>query len=535
MRFGLLGATEVDGASAGAPRARQVLARLLAARGGVVTDGQLLEDLWPDPLSKGATASLQATISRLRARLGPDAIERRADGYRVDLRDHVLDVAEMEELVGDARRASVEHRPVDALRAAEQALALFRGAPFHDIAETDIGRSEAVRCEELRAACAADRAASLVELGHGTEALVATDHALRDAPYDERLWALKMTALYRLGRQAEALAAYEDARRILREDLGLDPAPSLRRVHAAVLAHDEVTLGLPEVPLAPTASPNETAVHVVLPAPQWTSDADVHIAFRTFGDGPLDIVWLPDFLFHLDVAWECPRYARYLDGLAGLGRLITFDKRGQGLSDRTMPSPTLEQRVTDLRSVLDGAGTKRAVLVGSSEGAMVATHAAALHDERIVALVLIGSAPVGEPEDGAWALPMDEYVDWIDWASRGWGTGRTLRVMAPSVADDPVERAWYARLERQTIGPGGVRAYGRANAQSDYRAVLPLVRVPTLVLHRREEVVPLEGSRFIARAIEGARFVELDGTDHLVWYGDTDAVLDEVKAFVTTL
>jgi len=142
---------------------------------------------------------------------------------------------------------------------------------------------------------------------------------------------------------------------------------------------------------------------------------------------------------------------------------------------------------------------------------------------------------VGTPEDASWVLSMDDYVEWIDWGARHWGTGRTLRAMAPSVADDPETRAWYGRLERQTIGPGGVRSYGRASAQSDYRDVLPHVHVPTLVLHRTDEAVPLAGARYIADSIEGARLVELDGTDHLAWFGDAESVLREIESFVGQL
>lgn len=531
MRFGVLGVTEIDGRLAGAPRERAVLARLLVARGGVVTVDQLLEDLWSDPLSRGAKASLHATISRLRSRMGSGAvIDRRGDGYSLALGGHVLDIAEMEDDVGAIRAAWFERRLDTVITIAERAAARFRGPPLVDIAETDVGRSENARIAELRAACEADRAAALVELEH-PGALAAVDGALASSPYDERLWGLKMTALYRAGRQADALEAYEQARRTLRDDLGLTPAPSLRALHTAILDHDpdlEVQRASEPATLAATASRGGRA----LPPVSYASNGDVHLAFRTFGQGALDIVWLPDFLFHLDLAWECPEYATFLESLADVGRLVTFDKRGQGLSDRTSSPATLQERVSDLGAVLDAVGSKAAVLVGQSEGAMVAVHRAASEDPRVRGLILIGSTPVGSPDDGSWLLSMDDYVSWIDWAARHWGTGRTLRVMAPSVADDAHAVAWYGRLERQTIGPGGVRAYGRANAQSDFRDALPAVKVPTLVLHRRDEPVPIAGSRHIAAAIAGARLVELAGSDHLAWFGDVGAVLREIKAFV---
>lgn len=447
-------------------------------------------------------------------------------------RGHTLDLAELEDDVGSVRDAWFAGDLDAVVRTADRAVSRFRGTPLIDIADTDVGRSEGARVAELRASCEADRAAALVELGHGT-ALAAVDAALASSPYDERLWGLKMTALYSAGRQADALNAYELARRTLRDDLGLTPAPSLQAIHTAVLTHDPELAQ--EAARSPEPSARSTSAAIVerraLPPVSYADNDGVHVAYRTFGQGQLDIVWLPDFLFHLDVAWECPEYARFLESLADLGRLVTFDKRGQGLSDRTSTPATLEERVSDLGAVLDAIGSTKAVLVGSSEGAMVAVHRAAAGDPRVIGLALIGSAPVGAPEDGSWLMSMNDYVSWIDWAARRWGTGRTLQVMAPSVADDPDALAWYGRLERQTIGPGGVRAYGRANAQSDYRDALPLVRVPTLVLHRRDEAVPIAGARHIADAIPGARLAELDGTDHLVWFGDADAVLREIRAF----
>lgn len=531
MRFGVLGVTEVDGRLAGAPRERAVLARLLVARGGVVTVDQLLEDLWPDPLSRGAMASLHATISRLRSLIGSGTlIERRGDGYALALSGHVLDIAKLEDDVGAIRAAWFEGRLDAVVTIAERAAKRFRGPPLLDIAETDVGRSEGVRVAELRAACEADRAAALVELEHAG-ALAAVDAALASSPYDERLWGLKMTALYRAGRQADALEAYEQARRTLRDELGLTPAPSLQSLHTAILAHDP-DLAVRRVGEPVTPMPSASLEGRALPPVSYASNGGVHLAFRTFGEGALDIVWLPDFLFHLDLAWECPEYATFLESLARIGRLVTFDKRGQGLSDRTSQPATVRQRVSDLGAVLDAVGSTAAVLVGQSEGAMIAVHRAASEDPRVRGLILIGSTPVGSSDDGSWLLSMDDYVSWIDWAARHWGTGRTLRVMAPSVADDPHAVAWYGRLERQTIGPGGVRAYGRANAQSDFRDALPGVKVPTLVLHRRGDPVPIAGSRHIAAAIPGARLVELAGSDHLVWFGDLDPVRREIKTFV---
>ena len=526
-----------------APRQRQLLARLLVTPNRIVPTDTILEELWDSPVSVGARSSLQAQVSRARILLPrPDVLEGTRDGYRLHVANAELDVWEFERLLGEGRAALLDRRLADAVDLLDAALGCWRGPAFVELDRSPRGSAEAARLTELHRIATLDRVQVDLDRGRPEDALAATDALLAEDPYDERSWALRVTALHASSRQAAALATLADCRRLLRDDLGVEPGVELQRLEQRVLAQDP-GLGAPmtdgaSAPSAPVSV--ATAAEDAggdLPPVAYTANGGVSLAYRVIGDAPVDLLWVPDYLSHLDVIWEHPDCAAFLRGLASMGRLITYDKRGQGLSERTIGKATAHVRAQDALRVLDAAGSRRVVLVGSSEGAEIATAAAVLAPQRVAGLVLIGSGPVSEPDDpeADWSLPMDEYVEWIQWAASRWGTGRTLAALGPSAADDPVARAWYGRLERQTITPRGIVAYARDNAATDYRSLLPHIRCPTLVLHRRDDIVPVAAGRYLASHIPGARYVELGGADHLVWFGDTTAVLEEIRRFVRGL
>jgi len=515
------------------------VARLLVTPNRFVSTERLLEELWDDPSSSGAKSSLQAQVSRLRKRLPePEALVGDRRGYRIDVGQDGLDVWRFERLLGQGRAAIEDGRPDEAAVLLDEALSCWRGAPFVEVADDGPAQGEAARLTELRRIAEADRVRAEVDRGRPGDALALLEPLLIDHRYDERYWALRVEALYACGRQAEALDAFQRCRRVLVDDLGIEPGIDLKRIEQRVLDQDP-TLGAPRSSEAiaradaPTAAGTDAGVELP-PVDYTTSEAagGATLAYRVIGTGPIDVVWVPDYLSHLDVVWEHPAYAGYLRGLARFGRLITYDKRGQGLSDRVPGHPSATVRAQDALAVLDAAGARRAVLIGCSEGAEIATTAAVLAPERVAALVLFGSGPACEADDADWCIPRDRYVEWMEWAAARWGTGRSLTALAPSVADDPAARSWYGRLERQTATPRSIADYARENAQTDYRRLLPNVRVPTLVLHRRGDAVPVAAGRYLADHIAGARYVELDGDDHLVWFGDTAAVLREIERFL---
>ena len=268
---------------------------------------------------------------------------------------------------------------------------------------------------------------------------------------------------------------------------------------------------------------------------KYAKSGDVHIAYQVLGQGPLDLVWVAGWASHLDHQWQLPSLARYLRRLASFSRLIAFDKRGTGLSDRVAELPTLEQRMDDVRAVMDAVGSERAALFGTSEGGCMCSLFAATYPERTVALILYGAwAKRLWAPDYPWAPTPEARQAFLDSVEEQWGGEVDLSTMAPSAANDERYRKWWVDYLRLAASPGAALALGKMNTYVDIRHVLPSIRVPTLVLHRtgdRDALV--EEGRYIAEHIPGAKFVELPGIDHLQWVGDQDAILDEVERFLT--
>jgi pimeloyl-ACP methyl ester carboxylesterase len=265
-----------------------------------------------------------------------------------------------------------------------------------------------------------------------------------------------------------------------------------------------------------------------MPSVRWTRSSGVHIAYQVLGNGPVDLLWIPSYLSHLELHWQCPPYADLLSTLAQHSRLVVMDKRGVGLSDREHTAD-LNERAADVQAVLDAVGSAKAVVLASSEGAASAVPFCVRHPERVAGLVLFGSLPSLIAPDFPVGLAAEQYLEHMTWLYDNWGTGRSLESFAPSAAHDPASVAWYARMERDAITPGGLLQMVRTSAAVSYVHLLPQIRVPTLVLHRSNEPVPVEAARLAALLIPGARMVELDGVDHLMWFGDTGPVLNEVR------
>src|SRR5919199_1904939 len=269
------------------------------------------------------------------------------------------------------------------------------------------------------------------------------------------------------------------------------------------------------------------------PEVRYAKSGDVNIAYSVVGGGSLDLVLVPGFISHLELDWQEPRYAHLLERLASFSRLIMFDKRGTGLSDRPAGLPDLETRMDDVRAVMDAAGSERAALFGYSEGGPMSCLFAATYPERTIALVLYGTyAKRCDPDDDyPWVMSWEQRQQYALELEREWGQESDLGSMAPN-ADEALTRWWRARA-RAAASPGAARDLILMNSQIDTRHVLPTIRVPTLVLHRtgdRDSRVA-EG-RYIAERIPGARFVELAGEDHAPFI-DTEPIADEVEKFLT--
>jgi len=267
---------------------------------------------------------------------------------------------------------------------------------------------------------------------------------------------------------------------------------------------------------------------------RYARSGDVHIAYRSAGSGPLDLVVVPGFVTNVEHFLEEPRLADFFARLGSFARLIWFDKRGTGLSDRTVAVPTLEQRMDDVRAVMDAVGSQRAVLFGISEGGPMCLLFAATYPERTAALVLYGSfARVAWAPDYLWGITREDFEKRVIVTRETWGTGSTAARFAPSLAGDRLFLEWLAGYERRGASPGAAEALGRMNMEIDVRHVLDAIRVPTLVLHRTgDRVVSIEHGRHLAERIPGARYVELPGDDHLVQVGDMDRVCGEIERFL---
>jgi len=273
-----------------------------------------------------------------------------------------------------------------------------------------------------------------------------------------------------------------------------------------------------------------------LPETRYTQSGEVGIAYQVLGEGELDLVLAFPWVSHLDLQWENPMQAHFMRRLARFARLIVFDRRGVGLSDPVDGAATLEERLDDLRAVMDAAGSERAALLGMSEGAQTSMLFAATYPERTSALLLWGAmARSTEAPDYPYAPPMEAIVESNrELIAPMWGKGATIDIFSPSLADDPRAREFSARMERATGSPTRTWALVQMFLETDVREALPLIQAPTLVMHRRQDhAVSVRGARWLAEQIAGSRFVEFEGRDHLPWVGDPEPPLVAMEEFLT--
>lgn len=272
------------------------------------------------------------------------------------------------------------------------------------------------------------------------------------------------------------------------------------------------------------------------PETKYARSNNINIAYQVVGNGPIDIVYIPGWVSNIDMMWVNPMLSGFLSGLAKFSRLILFDKRGTGLSDRITELSTLEERMDDIRVVMEAVGSERAVLFGHSEGGAASVLFAATYPQHTRALITFGSyAKRRYSKDYPWAPTPEERQKFYDMIENSWGGGAMdLESLAPSMVDDQEFMDWMASYLRSGASPGAALALARMNTEVDITNVLDSVKVPTLLLYRKGDFdVKVEEGKYIASRIKGSKFVELPGSDHLFWVGATHDVLTEIAEFVT--
>jgi pimeloyl-ACP methyl ester carboxylesterase len=313
------------------------------------------------------------------------------------------------------------------------------------------------------------------------------------------------------GDRAAAERQTEICIRLLRDELGVAPDPA--------------TLALVRGPA------HDAAFEV--PRTRYVAMDGIHIAYQTVGSGPTDIVLVPGFISHVERIWEDANIRAWIGAVSRLGRLILFDRRGMGLSDRVGARPTVEATAQDILAVMDAAGSRRAVLVGASEGGPGCIRFAVDHPDRLTGLVLWGSLAKGSRAiDYPSALTAAQYDLWKQRLLAGWGGPAEIETFAPSIAADRQARAWWAGLLRAASSPGAVAGLLEALRDADVRPLLEKVSARTIVLHRSgDRAVRVEAGRHLAARIPDARFIQVDGDDHWFWVGDQQALLDSISGF----
>jgi class 3 adenylate cyclase len=275
----------------------------------------------------------------------------------------------------------------------------------------------------------------------------------------------------------------------------------------------------------------------MVPETQYARSGTLHIAYQVVGDGPIDLVFVHGWISHIELMWEEPSLARFLGRLASFGRLILLDKRGTGLSDPVPLDrlPTLEERMDDVRAVMDAAGSSRAALLGTSEAGALNLLFAATYPERTASLVLLNSyARLAWSEDYPWGIRPEDAEGLLNAIEAGWGKGVAFEALVASQSDNASMRGWWARYQRLAASPGAAMTLLRRAFDTDARAVLPTIRVPTLILHRiGDPFTGPEHGRYLAHHIAGARYVELAGVDHLFFAEDSDRLQAEIQEFLT--
>jgi len=495
------------------------LLAVLALSPAAVPRAHLTNLLWPDASDATARTRLRRLIYTIEQSLGSelfevagDALSLRGDAVQVDVREIVRSARGA--LAGESRGdAATMQRWVDAA-----ASPLLHGLEFGSDTFDAWLREQRLELERLLARWFAQRGAALQRDGDIEAAIDAVERWLRLDPLSEPAHVRLMELHAALGHAAGVEAAFTRCADALRAEFGSKPGA----------ATEQAYLALRQGLQGQAATAELSALQV-----RYADTLDGAVAYAMIGDASQTLVIIPGFISHIEIGWEQPEIRRMLLALARRFRIVVFDRRGAGLSERLFRNANAQSAAQDVLTILDHAGIERAWLFGSSEGGPIALHLAAAHPDRVAALVLFGAMARGSwSATHPWALRPEAYDVWVERLLAAWGGPADLATFASSRQNDPAMRLWWARMLRHAASPASVRATLEGLRDVDVCELLPRVRAPTLVLHRRDDcAVRSEWGHYLAGAIAGASHVPLDGADHFWWCGDTERVLAEIDRF----
>ena len=512
-------------------RREQALLALLAAEARPMSRARLAAMLWPDAGDVDARGRMRRLLHELSSRVGHNALV--TDRQTVALANDVCaatDLASLRRSLAQGLYRSTEDASEDSFAALEHA-ARLAAAEFAEGLALDECDELSAWLQRQRESLRQARAQALAQIVTRLEGAQQHERALHHAQDLVAIDSLNEAAQRRLirlyaaaGQPRAALQQFERCRQILHDELGVEPEAATLQVADEIHMRDAATTTLTDNPPAPVAV-------------QFTRSGDVHLAYQMLGAGELDVLFISGFVSNLEQAWEPGGPAAFFHELARDFRLILYDRRGVGLSDRTVDPADTSVSSADALTVLDAAGSRRALVFAVSEGGPIAIRLAVEHPERVAGLALWGTLARGTAaHDYPWALTAERYERWLDALVAQWGRPAAIDVFAPDHASDPLVQRWWARMLRLGSSPRCMHAVLRTLALSDVRALLPQVRVPTLVMHRTgDRAVRVDAGRQVATAISGAQWLELPGTAHWWWLGETGPIIDAIKGFAQRL
>ena len=503
-------------------RGTALLACLAWAR-GPLPRGRLAALLWPNAGEAVARARLRRLAYTLESstctallELGAEHIGLRHDRVRVDT--HEFAQAARAAVAGGLIEAdAIERLEAYAAHAAQPLLAgvAIGSEPFDEWQ-----RQQRIEHEHLLARLLVRLAETHLAHRDPAEAQRCAERLVALDPYDEPAHVLLMRAHAAAGNAAGIDVAYLRCAEALRAEFGTRPGA------VTEAAYVELVDGL-------RAQTMLAHLGARAPAVRFADSPQGAIAYATLGDAAEAIVVIAGFVSHIEIAWEDPRLREFLTRLTQRYRVLVFDRRGLGLSERLGATGTIEAAAGDVHAILDHAGIERAWLFGASEGGPIALRLAADHPERVRGVMLFGALAKGTASpDHPWALGRDAFDVWLERLVAGWGGPSCLETFAPSARNDPAVRAWWARMLRHAASPATLRLVLHGLREADIRPLLPSLRVPALVMHRRgDRAVRFGAGEHLAQRLPGAHWLPLDGDDHWWWRGDTEPVLRAMLDF----